>query len=152
MTKYRIRKNGFSVDLSQIENYTSKLLRLGSEAKNIATDVATDWGAKTEMVYRSKITYGNGFHRTKYKGLTAFNATQATKEGFKTEVGHEHFVARFLEVGTKAHTINTKRGGKTQEIRVKGIKGSGALKKSIEEQLPTLVNDIGEALKDKIDK
>lgn len=152
MTKYRIRKNGFSVDLSQIENYTSKLLRLGSEAKNIATDVATDWGAKTEMVYRSKISYGNGFKRTRYKGLTAFNATQPTKEGFRTEVGHEHFVARFLEVGTKAHTITTKRGGKTQEIRVKGIKGSQALKKSIEEQLPTLVNDIGEALKDKIDK
>ena len=152
MTKYRIRKNGFSVDLSSIENYTSKLLRLGAEAKNIATDVATDWGNKTEMVYRSKISYGNGFKRTRYKSYTAYNSTQATKEGFKTEVGHEHFVARFLEVGTRAHTITTHRGNKTQEIGVKGIKGSQALKKSIEEQLPTLVNDIGEALKDKIDK
>lgn len=152
MTKYRIRKSGFSVDLSSIENYTSKLLRLGAEAKNIATDVATDWGNKTEMVYRSKISYGNGFRRSKYKGLTAYNSTQATKEGFRTEIGHEHFVARFLEVGTKAHTITTHRGGKVQEIRVKGIKGSGALKKSIEEQIPELVNNISEALKNKIDK
>lgn len=151
MTKYRIRKNGFSVDLSQIENYTSKLLRLGSEAKNIATDIATDWGNKTEMIYRSKISYGNGFKRTRYKSYTAFNATQATKEGFRTEIGHEHFVAKFLEVGTKAHTITTRRGGKTQEIRVKGIKGSGALKNAIEEQLPVLITDISEALKNKID-
>lgn len=151
MTKYKIRKNGFSVDLTSIENYTSKLLRLGVEAKNIATDVATDWGNKTEMVYRSKINYGNGFRRSKYKGLTAYNQTNETKEGFKVEIGHEHFVAKFLEVGTRAHTITTHRGGKVQEIRVKGIKGSGALKKSIEEQIPELVSNISEALKNKID-
>lgn len=150
-TKYKHRKNGFSIDLSQIDGYIGDLLRLGHDAKEIATDVATDWGNRTEQVYRSKISYGNGFRRSKYKGLAAYNQTNETKTGFEVEIGHEHFVAKFLEVGTKAHTITTRRGGKTQEIRVKGIKGSQALKKSIEEQLPTLVNDIGEALKDKID-
>ena len=148
--KYKFKKNGISVDLSGLEEQINSLMFLSNNAQEIVTEAGKSWAESTENLYCSKISYGNGFRRAnpRYRGLTAFsNAQPDGNKGVKMEVGHENFIAKFLEVGTSSHKIP---GRGEKPYTVGGIQGSGALKKAVEQNLPTLIDGIEDQINKKL--
>lgn len=141
-------KSTIKIDLTDIEGYYDAYRFSAAKAKTTALAVARQWALQTEGMYKSSVPYGNGFHSVKrmrkykagdegYDGH-AYSDTRETSTGFHVEVGHQCFIARFLEAGTKAHETYP---GKT----VRGIKGSKALDKVMKSRKPILEQNLSKA-------
>lgn len=71
-----------------------------------------EWVRNTKKEYDSATGYGNGFKSMpRYSYLKSFSLVEKAKKGngLYVAVGHECFVARFLEVGTDTHIIKQKQ-------------------------------------------
>ena len=55
--------------------------------------------------------------------------TENSGNSLYVAVGHNSYIARFLEVGTKVHLIPHRKGSKYYVVNVKGIRGTKALGK-----------------------
>ena len=118
------RKAG--IDLNKINNFTYAFLRAPEKIQNGLREAMDRWSASVQGEYDSATSYGKGFQKA--KGASFHKVENAEKsKGLHVSVGHEAYIARFLEVGTKAHDIPHKRGSRYWTVHVSGIRGSRAL-------------------------
>ena len=140
------RKNIIKIDISQVINFRKNIQNCSSLVQGRLASAMERWASETKNDYDVRTGYGSGL-----KGNKSFYIVEASKktDGLYVAVGHESFIARFLEVGTKAHTIRHIHGTKIVVANVKGIKGSKALgkafnarRKKIADLIQKEINDI----------
>lgn len=150
---YRHKKatNGiFKMDLAAMNEFLYVLQQAPDKVRSGLAEVADKWGEMTRDSYRSKIQYAMGFKsKPKHAGKTPFYEVEWKNDnGLKINVGHQSFIAKFLEVGTKDHSIPhyTRNKNVRTVAFVRGITGSKALAKAFRER-----NDaLGKLVADKI--
>lgn len=115
-----------NIDLNKIKRFTYTLQLAPEKLRNELTITMQKWAADTKAAYDSKTGYPNGFQHI--KGKSFYTVQEATSfNGIYVSVGHEAYIARFLEVGTKAHAIPHRKSKPPYVVHVSGIKGSKAL-------------------------
>ena len=143
------RKKYTKIDLNNLKGFAYAFQFASDSINSELLNQMNDWAQATKKEYDAITGYGNGFKRKpQYAYLKSFSLVEkATKgNGLYVAVGHECFIARFLEVGTDTHTIKQKQRG--IEFSVKGIHGSKALskiwnanQKNIPEQIENMVKN-----------
>lgn len=145
-------KKTFRLDMTQLEDFVKALSESPDKVRTRLYEISQKWGEKTRQSYAGRISYASGFNKRGHSGKKTFFSVEASSDNNKLtiSVGHESFIARFLEVGTKAHEIPHKsRGGKKIVVsNVKGIKGSKALSKAYKEEYDSL----GKTIESEINK
>lgn len=146
------RKSKINLNLEEIYEFHKKFRESPTKVRDAIREVAEKWGNETEQTYRDKITYAMGFkskpdHRNK---KTYYDVEIVTSDRLDIRVGHNSFLAKFLEVGTKDHEIKHAKRGQTYPrdvtAHVRGIKGSKALAKAFKEKHNLLVSEIQKSL------
>jgi hypothetical protein len=119
-----------SIDLTEVNNFVYHMQNAPTKVMEIATKASEKWAANTETEYANRIPYANGFKRSKDprgRNASTFHSVYPTSStSFTVAVGHEWYIAKFLEVGTKPHNI---RRGENGVIRHPGFSGTKALQK-----------------------
>lgn len=133
-------KRKMKIDLNQIDNFAYALQTMKAEVAQRVREVAEKWAAGTKSRYDSV-----SGHAT-IKGKKSFYRVEEKRKALYVAVGHESYIARFLEVGTKSHEILHRQGNGISLARVRGIKGNKALAKAIKGNEPLLNEMIGEAV------
>ena len=135
-------KKTFRLDMTQLADFVKALNESPDKVRTRLYEISQKWGEKTRMAYASKIPYALGFNKRGHNNRKTFFSVEASNDNDKLtiSVGHESFIARFLEVGTKAHEIpHRSRGSKKIVVsNVSGIKGSKALSNAYKEQYDSL--------------
>lgn len=140
MARRNSRKNGkIWLDLNQIDNFAYALRKNKETVAQKLREVCDRWGTMTKSDYENRISYAGGFGSRGQRGKRAFYSVEiarSVENGIHVSVGHESFIAKFLEVGTQPHEIIHKdRNGKNPVVAtVSGIKGSKALSKAYTEK------------------
>ena len=97
------------IDLSEINELIYKLQSSSDTVMNIIRESAAKWSETTEGDYASKIPYKNGFRRAKNSrdrnSSTFHHVSSKGGNNVTISIGHESYIARFLEVGVKSHDI-----------------------------------------------
>lgn len=137
------KKSGvFRLDMIQLEGFVKALNESPDKIRTRLYEISQKWGEKTRRAYSRRISYAMGFNKPSHSNKRTFFSVEAENNNGKLtiSVGHESFIARFLEVGTKAHVISHKSrdGKKIVESNVKGIKGSKALANAYREEYDSL--------------
>ena len=119
-------KKYLKINLSKINNLHFAMQQFPDVARGRLQAVMEQWARDTQKDYDDLAGYGSGLH-----GKQSFYEVRSEKSGnsLYVAVGHQSYIARFLEVGTKAHLIPHKKGNASYVVRVKGIKGTKALGK-----------------------
>ena len=139
-------KKFLKINLSKIKRLHFAMQQFPDIARGRLQSVMEQWARETQSDYDALSGYGNGL-----RGKHSFHEVRNEKSGntLRVSVGHNSYIARFLEVGTKAHLIPHKKGSKSYVVRVKGIKGTKALgtvwnkrKKEITLRISEVVNDL----------
>lgn len=118
------RKKYAKIDLSKIKGLSYAMQLASRNIKSEIEEQLIDWAQDTKNKYDTTTGYGSGFKRhAKYRGLKSFYIVEQSNKynGFYVAVGHECFIAKFLEVGTKSHVIRQNKRG--IEFTVSGIVG-----------------------------
>lgn len=122
------KRSKANINLNKMQGFIYAFQRAPDKVREGLRGAMDKWAASTQGDYDSATGYGGGFANAKGSSFKKVEDTKKGK-GLYVAVGHEAYIARFLEVGTKAHDVPHKRGGKAWVIRVSGIKGSKALSK-----------------------
>lgn len=149
------RKKNVSVKMENINGVAYSLKTFREKTISELANVMTEWGQHTKNEYDALTGYGNGFVHSKYGNEQSFSIVEKGygKAGLTVAVGHECFIARFLEVGTKAHAISHKKGGKViRTVNVRGIKGSKALSKVISRNIKQVPERVEKAIKNLMER
>ena len=118
-----------TINLNKINGFIYALQVAPEKVKSNIKLAVDEWARDTKSAYDSAISYTSGF--SKAPGRSFAVVERAKKfDGLYVSVGHEAYIARFLEVGTKAHDIPHKNGQTPFVVHVSGIKGSKALSKA----------------------
>ena len=112
------------INLSEIENFHFAMQQASELTKERLQIVMEQWARSAQKEYDSLSGYGSSL-----KGKSSFYEIKSVNSGngLYVAVGHKSYIARFLEVGTKAHSIPHKKGTKFYVVKVKDIKGTKAL-------------------------
>lgn len=134
MIKVKKYSGKMAVDLSDIDGLIYRLQNAKEETMHELLKMSKEWGADVEGVYKSGISYANGFksHPSHRNKGTFFDVefSKDSENNIRIVVGHASFIARFLEVGTTAHVVTPTIRGTKRAIEVSGITGSKALSKA----------------------
>jgi hypothetical protein len=140
-------RKSIKIDLSEVENFIYYMQNVPTKVMEIATKASEKWAANTETEYANRIPYANGFKRSKDprgRNASTFHSVYPTSStSFRVAVGHEWYIAKFLEVGTKPHNIRRGEGS----IRHPGFSGSKALQKVMN----TNKKDLSSAIEKELD-
>lgn len=135
------------IDLSEIDELIYKLQSSSSSVMNIVRESAAKWSETTEGHYASKIPYKNGFRRAKNSrdrnSSTFHHVSTRGSNNIMISIGHESYIARFLEVGVKPHDIQQ---GK-RVLKHPGFTGTKTLRKTIDRHRSELITQIEDRLK-----
>lgn len=149
------RKKNVSIKMENISGVAYSLKMFPEKAISELTNVMGEWGQHTKSEYDALTGYGSGFSHSKYGNEQSFSIIkrETRRAGLMVAVGHECFIARFLEVGTKAHTISHKKDGKIiRTVNVRGIKGSKALAKAINRNIKEVPRRVEKAIKNLMER
>ena len=138
------KRNKANINLNKVHDFVYAFQRAPEKVRDGLREAMDKWAATTQGDYDSATGYGSGFANTKGSSFKKVEDTKKGK-GLYVSVGHEAYIARFLEVGTKAHDIPHKRNGKAWVVRVSGIKGSKALAKvwnSHSKEIPAAIEKV----------
>lgn len=133
-----------SINLNRFQNFAYALQRAPEKMRNDLREAMDRWAAATQGDYDSAVSYGTGFARVKGRSFHKVEDAEKNK-GMYVSVGHEAYIARFLEVGTKAHDIPHQRNGRYWIAHVSGIKGSKALSNVWDKrrkEIPKTIKDV----------
>lgn len=122
-------KKRTQIDLSKIDGFVYALYRTPDKLRERLQSAMEAWAAATWSDYDTATGYGSGFSRAGGRQSFYKVETQEKGSGLHVAVGHASYIARFLEVGTKAHDIAHRQGKGWAVAHVSGIKGSKALSK-----------------------
>lgn len=116
---------GVTINLNNVKDFVYAFQNKSDQVKERLRSSMEIWAESTKNEYDSLTGYGSGFSKLH---LESFAAVENSKKinGLHVAVGHRAFIAKFLEVGTKAHAIPHKN----YVVNVSGIKGSKALYKA----------------------
>lgn len=134
----------FKIDLNKIENFAYALQTASLEIKPRLEAALKKWASETKADYDSKSGHARLLGKDSfYQVEEAYSVN-----GLHVSVGHESFVAKFLEVGTKPHEIVRKsRNGKSYvSAKVSGIKGNRPLSKVFNRRRKEIPNIIHEEI------
>lgn len=116
--------NTIKFDITEVNDLLEKWKNAPTEIKNRAGTICRTWASKTKRDYRSSINYGDGLRRAPASANgKAYSKVTIKDNSLRVEVGHESFIAKFVEVGTRPHRIQTNRA----TIQHPGISGTHAL-------------------------
>lgn len=134
-----------TINLSRINNFIYALQVAPDKVRNNIKAAVDMWAKNTKAAYDSSISYAGGFSKIPGK---SFEKVETAKKfhGLYVSVGHEAYIARFLEVGTKAHDIPHKKNKIPFTIHVSGIKGNKALSKAWNRNTSELKDAINKAV------
>jgi len=133
------------IDLNEIEGIAFALGSAKDKVTETVKRVASEWGKDTQ------INYDNRSGHAVINGQKSFSeVTELRSNGLRVSVGHESFIARFLEVGTKNHPIPHRQGKGWAVANVKGIKGNKALSKAVSVNKKLLVEQLQKAVEETI--
>ncbi len=122
-------KKKTQIDLTKIDGFVYALQKAPDKLRERLQSAMEAWAAATKSDYDTATGYGSGFSRA--GGKQSFSKVEKqSKESLRVSVGHASYIARFLEVGTKAHDIAHKQGKGWAVAHVMGIRGSKALSKA----------------------
>lgn len=136
-------KRKMKIDLNQIDNFAYALQTMKAEVTQRVREVAEKWAAGTKSRYDSISGH------VEIQGRRSFwsvNKSVYQEQGLYVSVGHANYIARFLEVGTKAHEIVHRQGKGYVRAIVRGIKGNKALSKAFTARRETLALEIEAAI------
>jgi hypothetical protein len=132
-----------SIDLTEVNNFVYHMQNAPSTVMSLAMEASNEWAVEAEAEYANRIPYANGFKRSKdpkgRSSSTFHSVYRNSNTNFSVGVGHEWYIAKFLEVGTKPHNI---RRGENGVIRHPGMPGTKALQKAVnanKKNLPTKI-------------
>lgn len=138
------------INLNKMQNFVYAFQRAPYKVREGLRSAMDKWAASAQGEYDSATGYGSGFANVKGSSFAKVEDTKKGK-GLYVTVGHEAYIARFLEVGTKAHDVPHKRGSKAWVIRVSGIKGSKALSKVWDKRRKEIPEAIEKVIKNAIE-
>lgn len=131
------------IDLNEIEGIAFALGSAKDKVTETVKRVASEWGKDTQ------INYDNRSGHAVINGQKSFSeVTELRSNGLRVSVGHESFIARFLEVGTKNHPIPHRQGKGWAVANVKGIKGNKALSKAVSANKGKIIEVVEHAIND----
>ncbi len=136
-------KRKMKIDLNQIDGFVYALQTMKEEVTQRVRAVAEKWAADTQSKYDS--ISGHVDIRGK-RSFWSVKKSTYQERGLYVSVGHANYIARFLEVGTKAHTIVHKQGRGYVAATVRGIKGNKALSKAFTGRRELLAAEIEAAI------
>lgn len=141
-------KRKMSLDLSEIEGLIYVMQRAPEKIHHSVRNIANEWAEKTKSEYDVTTGYSLGFKKCKGPSFSRIDFSDDGKD-MRIAVGHKAFIARFLEVGTKAHQIPKRSGqGYFEHPSVKGTKAlSKVIKNRKNDLIRKLENTISEAFK-----
>ncbi|MCQ2363184.1 MAG: hypothetical protein MJ041_02515 [Acidaminococcaceae bacterium] len=136
-------KRKMKIDLNQIDNFAYALQTMKAEVLQRVRMVAEKWAEGTKSKYDSISGH------VEIQGRRSFwsvNKSTYQEQGLYVSVGHANYIARFLEVGTKAHEIVHRQGRGYAVAKVRGIKGNKALSKAFAGRREALALEIEAAI------
>lgn len=135
----------------ELKELISDLEGLSGDFKSIVASASRKWAKSTEKEYSQKIPYANGF--SQFPGEKTFSKVTTKPDHIQVSVGHECFLARFLEVGTTSHNVTrTTKNGKRVTNHVSGIRGTHALDKAFDSKMPDLLVEIDKKIQQELSK
>ena len=89
-----------------LKELIGKLEGLSGDFRSVISSASKKWAKSTEKEYGQKIPYANGFSR--FPSEKVFSKVTTKPDHIQVSVGHECFLARFLEVGTTSQDLDSR--------------------------------------------